>query len=83
MFSGSTKKLCFRDSQGCTLCFSWTWLLLYKNNTSGTCFESLWGSVKAAESWCCVRAGKSISEGVASVAIDGPGLKGSCKDVED
>jgi hypothetical protein len=28
------------------------------------------------------RSGKTIGEGAALVAVDGPGLKGSCKEVE-
>lgn len=38
-----------------------------------------WG---AAEAWHCERPEESIGEGVPSVAIKGPGLKGSCREVE-
>ena len=32
--------------------------------------------------WHCERPWKAIGEGTASVAVDGPGLKGSCKGFE-
>jgi hypothetical protein len=34
------------------------------------------GSHRAAEAWHCERHWRAIGEGAASVAIDGPGLKG-------
>jgi hypothetical protein len=37
------------------------------------------GGHEAAEAWHCERPWKAIGEGAASVAIDGLGLKGSCK----
>ena len=40
------------------------------------------GSRRAAEAWHYERPWKDIGEGAASVAIDGPGLKGSCKGFE-
>jgi recombinational DNA repair protein (RecF pathway) len=30
----------------------------------------------------CGRPGEAIGEGAASVAVEGPGLKGSCREVE-
>jgi hypothetical protein len=39
-------------------------------------------SFREAESWHCERPWKGIGEVAASVAIDGPGLKGSCKGFE-
>ena len=36
----------------------------------------------SCEAWHCVRPGKAIGEGAASVTVDDPGLKGSCKDDE-
>ena len=38
--------------------------------------------MRAAETWYCERSGKPIGESAALVAVDGPGLKGSCKEVE-
>ena len=40
------------------------------------------GSCRAAEAWHCERAWKAIGDGAASVAIEGPGLKGSCEGIE-
>jgi hypothetical protein len=48
----------------------------------GTGFEGMKGSRRAAEARQCERPWKAIGEGAASVATDGPGLKGSCKGVE-
>ena len=53
-----------------------------KNHPGGTGFEGMKGSFLAAEAQHCERPWKAIGEGAASVAIDGPGLKGSCKGVE-
>ena len=52
-----------------------------KSHPGGTGIEGMKGSRKTAEAqhfekW------KASGEGAASVAIDGPGLKGSCKGVE-
>ena len=41
-------------------------------------FEGMKGSCRAAEAQHCERPWKAIGEGAASVAIDGPGQKGSC-----
>jgi hypothetical protein len=40
------------------------------------------GSWRAAEAWHCKRPEEAIGKGVVSVAIEGPGLKGSCREVE-
>ena len=53
-----------------------------KDHPGGTGFEGMKGSRRAAEAQHCERPWKVIGEGKASVAIDGPGLKGSCKFVE-
>jgi hypothetical protein len=53
-----------------------------KSYPGGTGFEGMKGSHRAAETLHCERPWKAIGEGAASVAIDGPGLKGSCKGVK-
>jgi hypothetical protein len=40
------------------------------------------GSCRAAEARYCEKPEKAIGEGAASVAVEEPGLKGSCKEVE-
>ena len=40
------------------------------------------GSWREAEARHCEKPGMAISEGIASVAVDDPGLKGSCKEAE-
>jgi hypothetical protein len=50
-----------------------------KNYQGDTGFE---GNKRAAEAWHCVRSGKTIVKGADLVAVDGPGLKESCKEVE-
>ena len=40
------------------------------------------GVMETAEAWHYESQGKAIGEGAASVAVDNPGLKGSCKEVE-
>ena len=60
----------------------WLDFVRLKSHPGGTGFESINGSCKAAESGHCDRPWKAIGEGAASVAIDGPGQKGSCKGVE-
>ena len=47
-----------------------------------TGFKGMKMSWRAAEAWHCERSGKATGEGAASVAVDGPGLKESCKEVE-
>ena len=58
------------------------YLIMCKSNTGDTGFEGMKGSWRAAEAWRCERPWKVIGEGAASVAVDGPGLKGSRKGVE-
>jgi hypothetical protein len=53
-----------------------------KSYPGGTGFEGMKGSHRAAEVWHSERPWKAIGEGAASVAIDGPGQKGSCKGSE-
>jgi hypothetical protein len=53
-----------------------------KSYPGGTGFEGMMGSRRAAEAQHCERPWKAIDESAASVAIDGPGLKRSCKRVE-
>ena len=36
----------------------------------------------AADAWLCERPGEATGEGAATVAVEGPGLKGSCREVE-
>jgi hypothetical protein len=57
-------------------------LVMCKSYPDDTGFEGMKGSRRAAEARHCERPWKAIDEGAASVAIDGPGLKGSCKRVE-
>ena len=53
-----------------------------KSHPGGTGFEGMKGSHRTTEAQHCERLNKAIGEGAASVAIDGPGLKESCKGVE-
>jgi hypothetical protein len=53
-----------------------------KSYPGGTGFEGMKGSCRTAEAQHCERSQKAIGESAASVAIDGPGLKGSRKGVE-
>ena len=53
-----------------------------KSHPGGTGFEGMKGSHRAAEALYCERPWKAIGEGAASVVVDGPGLKGSCKGSE-
>ena len=53
-----------------------------KSHPDGTGFEGMKGLHRAAEALYCDRPWKAIGESAASVAIYGPGLKGSCKGVE-
>jgi hypothetical protein len=57
-------------------------LVMCKSHPGGTGFKGMKGSYREAEAWQCKRPWKAIGEGGASVAIDGLGLKGSCKGVE-
>jgi hypothetical protein len=56
----------------------WLGLVMCKSYPGATDFEGMKGSRRAAESRHCERPWKAIGEGAASVAINGPGLKGSC-----
>ena len=60
----------------------WLDLVTCKGHPGGTGFEGMKGSRRAAEARHCERPWKAIGEGAASVAIDGPGLKGSCSVLE-
>jgi hypothetical protein len=79
---------CFLKAQrGCVpeiakvvLLLQWD-LVMSKCHPGGTGFEGMKGSCRAAEVWHYERPWKAIGEGAASVAIDGPGLKESCKGV--
>ena len=57
-------------------------LVICKVHSGGTGFEGMKGSHRAAEARHCERPWKAIGEGSSSVAIDGPGLKGSCSVLE-
>jgi hypothetical protein len=50
-----------------------------KSHPSGTGVEGMKGSWRATKAWHCERSWKAISEGAASIAIEGPEVKGSCK----
>jgi hypothetical protein len=52
-----------------------------KSYPCGTGFEGMKGSCRAAEAQHCERPLKAIGDHAASVAIDAPGLNGSCKGV--
>ena len=60
----------------------WLDLVICKSYPGGTGFEGMKGSCRAAEAQHCDRSRKAIGEGAASVAIDGPGVKGSCSVLE-
>ena len=53
-----------------------------RDSPGGTGFEGMKGSRRAAKARLCERPWKAIGEGAASVAIEGPGLKGSCSVLE-
>jgi hypothetical protein len=53
-----------------------------KNHPGGTGIEGKKRSCRAAEAWHYERPGKATDEDAAPVAIGGPGLKWSCKEVE-
>ena len=57
-------------------------LVMCKGHPGGTGFEGMKELSRAAEAWHCERPWKAIGESPASVAIDGPGLKGSCSVLE-
>jgi hypothetical protein len=60
----------------------WMDLIMCKSYLGGIGFEGMKGSRRAAEAQHYERPWKAIGEGAASVAIDGPGLKGSCSVLE-
>ena len=53
-----------------------------KSHPGGTGFEGMKVSWRRAEAWHCERSWKAIGEGAASVAVDGPRLKGLYKRFE-
>ena len=56
-------------------------LIMCKNHPAGTGFEGMKGSRRAAERFGTVRdQERPLVEDAASVAVDGPELKGSCKE---
>jgi hypothetical protein len=57
-------------------------LVICKNHPSDTGFEGMKGSWKSSLGLALWDAWKAIGKGMASVVVDGPGLKGSCKGVE-
>jgi hypothetical protein len=57
-------------------------LVMCRGHPGGTGFEGMKGSRRAAEAQHCKRPWEAIGEGAASVATDGPGLKGSCSVLE-
>ena len=57
-------------------------LVICKGHTGGTGFKGMKGSCRAAEAQNCERPWKAIGEDAASVAIEVPGLKGSCSVLE-
>jgi hypothetical protein len=54
-------------------------LVMCNSHPGGTGFEGMKGSWRAAEAQDCERPWKAIGKGAFLVAIDSPGLKGSCK----
>jgi hypothetical protein len=57
-------------------------LVMCKGYPGDTGFEGMKGSYRADEARHCERPWKGIGEGAVSVAIEGPGLKGSCSVLE-
>ena len=53
-----------------------------KIHSGGTGFEGMKGPWRAIEALHCERPWKAIDENAASVVVDGPGLKESCKGAE-
>jgi hypothetical protein len=54
-----------------------------KSHPGISVFEDMKASRRTAEAWCCDRLWKNICERKASISVDGPGLKGPCKEVEE
>ena len=61
----------------------WLDLVMCKGHPGSTGFEGMKLLSRAAEAWHCERPWKAIGESPASVAIDSPGLKGSCSVLGD
>jgi hypothetical protein len=57
-------------------------LVMCKGHPGGTGFKGMKGSLRTVEAQHCERPWKAIGEGAGSVAIDGPGLSGSCSVLE-
>jgi hypothetical protein len=55
------------------------YLVICKSHPGGTGFEGMKGSLRTTEAWHCERPWKTVGEGAGLVAVDSPGLKGSCK----
>ena len=72
---------CVLEIANVVLLLQWD-LVMCKGHPSGTGFEGIKGSGRPAEARHCERPWKANGEGAASVAIDGPGLKGSCSVLE-
>jgi hypothetical protein len=53
-----------------------------KSYSGATSLEGIKGSWRAAKAWHCGKPGKAIGKGTASVVVEGPGLKGLCKEIE-
>ena len=56
--------------------------LLTTSHHDGTSFEAVKESWRAAEAWHCGRTGEAIGEVQPKLAMEAPGSKRSCKDVE-
>ena len=54
-----------------------------ERHLGGTGLKGMKVSWKAAEVLHYARPGKTIGEGAVSVSAEGPGLKGSCKEVRE
>jgi hypothetical protein len=72
---------CVPETAKLVLLLQWD-LVMCKGHPGGTGFEGMKGSRRAAEAQHCERPWKVIGEVATSVAIDSPGLKGSCSVLE-
>jgi hypothetical protein len=75
------QRSCVPEIAKVVLLLQWD-LVMCKGHPGGTDFDSMRGSHRADEARHCERQWKAIGEGAASVAIDGPGLEGSCSVLE-
>jgi hypothetical protein len=75
------QRSCVPEMAKVVLLLHWD-LLMCEGHPGGTGFEGMKGSRRAAEARHCERPWKAIGEGAASVAIEGPGLNGSCSVLE-